>query len=447
VVNLEAGGLAALTSRIGEIEGRLGTMRPAAGSPASAAAFASTLGQVLTSAAGSAGSPGASAATGTAGTAANSTTATDATATSTAATSTASTDAGSSAATGARALDLAKTYAGVPYLWGGTDPSKGLDCSGLVQLVYRRLGVDLPRTSAQQAKVGERVASLDDARPGDLVFFGSPVHHVGIYAGDGRMVDAPRRGKTVGLHDVWSGVSAIRRVTPATSAGGAGPATQTLAAGPSLAAAPAPAVAPAASGSSTTLNQVVAADYGFGPVAPGGVMGQTGTRLVSRTVAATSTYPVVTGDRAGSVAGSRRPGAVPAAGSGATAGLSGPYADLFVAAGRRHGVDPALLSAVAKAESGYDPAARSPAGAIGLMQIMPGTAKDLGVDPRDPAQAVEGAARLLSRHLTSYDGKVDLALAAYNAGPGAVRRYGGVPPYAETTAYVRRVTAYWKDLG
>ncbi|GMA88905.1 hypothetical protein GCM10025868_41550 [Angustibacter aerolatus] len=71
---------------------------------------------------------------------------------------------------------------------------------------------------------------------------------------------------------------------------------------------------------------------------------------------------------------------------------------------------------------------------------MPGTARELGVDPTDPAQAVDGAARLLESNLKSF-GSVPLALAAYNAGPGAVRRYDGIPPYAETQAYVRRVTS------
>jgi soluble lytic murein transglycosylase-like protein len=77
---------------------------------------------------------------------------------------------------------------------------------------------------------------------------------------------------------------------------------------------------------------------------------------------------------------------------------------------------------------------------------MPGTARSLGVDPLQPDQAVDGAARLLSGYLKTYSGRVDLALAAYNAGPGAVNRYDGVPPYRETQDYVQRVTSYWKAL-
>jgi soluble lytic murein transglycosylase-like protein len=131
----------------------------------------------------------------------------------------------------------------------------------------------------------------------------------------------------------------------------------------------------------------------------------------------------------------------PASLQGATGagGLSGvPYADLFTRAGAKHGVSPKLLAAVAKVESNYNPKAVSPAGAQGLMQIMPATARGLGVNALDPAQAVDGAARLLASHLKEF-GSLPLALAAYNAGGGAVHKYGGIPPYAETQAYVPKV--------
>lgn len=110
----------------------------------------------------------------------------------------------------------------------------------------------------------------------------------------------------------------------------------------------------------------------------------------------------------------------------------------FKLAGQRHGVDPKLLAAVAQTESGGNPFARSSAGALGIMQFMPATAKELGVDPMDPSSAIDGAARLLKKHLAQF-GSVDLALAAYNAGAGAVSRHGGIPPYAETQAYVTKV--------
>jgi len=117
------------------------------------------------------------------------------------------------------------------------------------------------------------------------------------------------------------------------------------------------------------------------------------------------------------------------------------YEPLFAAATERYGLPAGLLAAVAQQESGGNASAVSPAGARGLMQIMPATARGLGVDPMDPASAVDGAGRLLSQHLRRYDGSVPLALAAYNAGPGAVDRYDGVPPYRETQQYVQKITA------
>jgi hypothetical protein len=245
----------------------------------------------------------------------------------------------------------AAKYIGVPYVWGGTDPSKGLDCSGFTQLVYGNLGVDLPRTSSQQATAGTPVASVADAHPGDLVFFNYDknrpgIDHVGIYAGNGKMIAAPQPGESVKMQDVGH-PTVIRRVLPT----------------------------------------------------------------------ATSTLPAV--------------------GSGSSL-ASVPYADLFTRAGNRYGVDPSILAAVANQESGFDSGAVSQAGAQGLMQFMPATAAGLGVNPLDPASAVDGAARYLSS-LTKQFGSTQLALAAYNAGPGTVSRYGGVPPYAETQNYVSSV--------
>ena len=128
-------------------------------------------------------------------------------------------------------------------------------------------------------------------------------------------------------------------------------------------------------------------------------------------------------------------------GSGSTGSGSTAYDDLFAAATRKYDLPEGLLKAVARAESNFNPSAKSSAGAIGLMQIMPGTAREFGVNPRNPAEAVDGAARLLRSNLRQFDGSVRLAVAAYNAGPGAVRRYDGVPPYAETRTYVQRVLA------
>lgn len=256
-----------------------------------------------------------------------------------------------------------RKYLGVPYVWGGTDPAKGLDCSGLVQRVFKDLGYSLPRVAADQARQGTHVTGgLAQARPGDLLTFGSPAHHIGIYVGDGKMLEAPRPGLSVRIAPVYPTPTDIRRVLPA----GDGSLTST-------------------SGSATA--------------------------------------------------------AVTGGGSAAAAA----YRPLFAAAGRTYGVSPRLLEAVAKQESGFDASAVSPAGARGLMQLMPTTARGLGVtDPMNPTQAVDGAARMLRGLLDRFGGRTDLALAAYNAGPGAVSRYGGVPPYAETRQYVQRILA---DLG
>lgn len=116
------------------------------------------------------------------------------------------------------------------------------------------------------------------------------------------------------------------------------------------------------------------------------------------------------------------------------------FDDILTAAAQRHGVDPALLKAVAHAESGFSPQAVSHAGAKGIMQLMDATARQLGVqDSFDPAQNIEGGARFLRQLLDRYDGNEMLAIAAYNAGPGAVDKWGGLPPYSETQAYLPRV--------
>lgn len=260
-------------------------------------------------------------------------------------------------------VETAKKYLGIPYQWGGTDPSKGLDCSGLVQRVYRDLGVELPRVSYDQAKAGTEVASLAEARPGDLIAFGSPVNHIAIYVGDGKILHAPRSGDVVKIADIHRPIATIRRILPDAASG----------------------------------------------VTPG----------AASPVGAPAAY---------------------AGGASTNFGIAGaePYAEMFRQAGARFGLNPKLLAAVAKVESNFDPDARSGAGAAGLMQFMPATARDNRIDPYDPAQIIPAAARLLRSHLDRF-GSIDLALAAYNAGPGAVQRAGGVPPYTETRNYVAKV--------
>jgi soluble lytic murein transglycosylase-like protein len=124
----------------------------------------------------------------------------------------------------------------------------------------------------------------------------------------------------------------------------------------------------------------------------------------------------------------------------------GRYGSIITDAARRYEVDPQLVSAVINQESGFQPNAVSKAGAMGLMQLMPDTAKSLGVtDPFNPQQNIEGGTSLLRGLLDRYHGQLDLALAAYNAGPAAVDKYGGVPPFPETQAYVRNIMASYRE--
>jgi|GEM_PF-1160847 len=109
-----------------------------------------------------------------------------------------------------------------------------------------------------------------------------------------------------------------------------------------------------------------------------------------------------------------------------------------------HGVDPKLAQAVAIAESSLNQNDISDEGAIGVMQLMPATAVELGVDPYDEDENIEGGVRFLGQMLERFNGNVELAVAAYNAGPGAVEKFGGVPPYGETQAYVERVMSLYK---
>jgi cell wall-associated NlpC family hydrolase len=270
-----------------------------------------------------------------------------------------------SSVSGDDVVSAAKKYLGTPYVFGGTDPGKGLDCSGLVQRVYADMGIQLPRNSWQQAKAGQPVASLDDAKAGDILAFGSPVHHVGIYLGGNQMIAAPKPGDHVKIEKVWDKPTQIRRVV-------------------------------------TDVADVAAQNMA-----------------------------------------ALRPAAL--RGTGTLAGV--PYGDLFVKAGTKYGVSPKLLAAVAKVESGYNTQAVSKVGARGLMQLMPSTAKGLGVnDAFDPEQAILGGAKLLAHNLREFK-SLPLALAAYNAGGGAVKKYGGIPPFAETQAYVPKVQKALAALG
>jgi soluble lytic murein transglycosylase-like protein len=162
---------------------------------------------------------------------------------------------------------------------------------------------------------------------------------------------------------------------------------------------------------------------------PGAVAGTGGVQAPADTTSFSAQLASATGTGPTSAAG------IPVSGGG--------FDDLISAAAQRNGVDPALLKALIRQESNFDPHAGSPTGARGLTQLMPGTAASLGVsDPYDPAQSIEGGAKYLRRQLDAFGGDERLALAAYNAGPGAVSRYGVVPPYPETRAYVDHVLRY-----
>jgi soluble lytic murein transglycosylase-like protein len=144
----------------------------------------------------------------------------------------------------------------------------------------------------------------------------------------------------------------------------------------------------------------------------------------------------------GSLAGQpRRPSRLEAdewAGIPIYSGASGVYQDMARAAARKHNVPEDLFLRLVRTESGFHPTAKSHKGAIGLAQLMPQTARNLGVNPHDPKQNLDGGARYLSQQYRRF-GDWRLALAAYNAGPGAVEQYSGIPPYAETRNYVKAI--------
>ena len=122
-----------------------------------------------------------------------------------------------------------------------------------------------------------------------------------------------------------------------------------------------------------------------------------------------------------------------------------PYDIVIQASARKHDVPPDLIHSIIKAESNYDPQAISPKGAVGLMQLMPETARQYGVKDRfNPVDNIEGGVRYLKDLVKLYNRRTNLVLAAYNAGQEAVKKYGGIPPFPETTQYIERVQSSYK---
>ena len=340
-----------------------------------------------------------------------------------------------------RFLEKAMAYLGQPYLWGGghgatqSGPAP-VDCSGLITQAARQAGINLDGTAAAQQDKGRPVA-MNDLKPGDLVFMGNPAHHVGIYIGDGKVLHSPHTGDHVKISPLEGyGWDSARRVFD--EAGGAVDTSN---------------LPVSTSGGGTGSGGGDSNGVGGGTRSSG--LGLGGDNLDEMRRKIMQTYGSAGQD--GGQAGGPNPAApahsglqginsknVPADLEGLMQKLEGQGVskEYLQELSEKYGVPLEMILGVIKQESGGDANAKSGAGAMGLMQLMPDTARGLGVNnPMDPKQNVEGGVKYLSQMLRQFDGDKTKALAAYNAGPGNVQKYGGVPPFAETQKYVANITA------
>jgi soluble lytic murein transglycosylase-like protein len=174
--------------------------------------------------------------------------------------------------------------------------------------------------------------------------------------------------------------------------------------------------------------------------------GSFGAALAEATAVGGPTAPPALGEATALTPTSTAPAAtapIPATPEAGPGNGTVPFQSLIEESCAKYGVDPALLAGLIEQESHFDPTVGSSAGAQGLTELMPETAASLGVtDPHDPAQSIDAGARLLSEKLAEFGGNTELALAAYNAGSGAVQQYNGIPPYPETQEYVKKVLGY-----
>lgn len=350
-----------------------------------------------------------------------------------------------------RFIQTAMKFKGQPYLWGGGHggnmggPGR-VDCSGLVMQSFMQAGLgDRMNGTADMQQRAAKPISRSDLKPGDLCFMGNPAHHVGIYVGNGLVLNAPHTGDVTKLSPVSEfdnfgrifdqGGQPIAQTTPdGGSSGGGSPSGGSPSGGDSSS---------VGGGGRPSGMSLPSSGGGANPVAMAMQSSEQEDEQQQQIDAQRKQQAAANSGNVSS--GLQNVDSSSVGGLGDimsklnALGIS--QADLQ-ALSQKYGVPLKMILAVIKQESGGDPNAKSGAGAMGLMQLMPGTAQGLGVsNPMDPKQNVEGGVKLLAQNLQANHGDTSLALAAYNAGQGNVDKYGGVPPFAETQNYVKNITA------